>query len=192
MQLIFDKFFWHLKLPDIILNNYLFWSHKLIFQSLHYFLNDRFQLSWKYVDNILFCLKILFLYLILYSLLKIYYQIPIKKNMRSICKYKFSSGKYMSGRSRWWIGNPPDPHWSTLEYSRSSFEHSAWLYGYPDLFQSFVIGYLSTLIYPGAFYWIVEHPYLFQSFSLDQWAQLPYLISTYLTLIIFKPNIYIN
>ncbi len=96
-----------------------------------------------------------------------------------------TSGKYMSGRSRWRIGNPPDPHGSTPEYSRSSFEHSEWLYGYPDLFQSFVIGYLSTLIYSGAFYWIVEYPYLFQSFSLDR-------ISTYLTLIIFKPNIYIN
>ncbi len=103
-----------------------------------------------------------------------------------------TSGKYMSGRSRWWIGNPPDPHRSTPEYSRSSFEHSAWLYGYPDPFQSFVIGYLSTLIYSGAFYWIVEHPYLFQSFSLDRWAQLPDLMSTYLTLITFKPNIYIN
>ncbi len=98
---------------------------------------------------------------------------------------KTSSGKYISGRSRWWIGNPPDPHRSTPEYSQSSFEHSVWLYGYPDLFQSFVIGYLSTPIYSGAFYWIVEHPYLFQSFSFD-W------ISTYFTLIIFKPNIYIN
>ncbi len=103
-----------------------------------------------------------------------------------------TSGKYMSGQFRCWIGNPPDPHRSIPEYSRSSFEHSTWLYGYPDLFQSFVIGYLSTLIYSGGFYWIVEHPYLLQSFSLDRWAQLPDLISTYLTLIIFKPNIYIN
>ncbi len=96
-----------------------------------------------------------------------------------------ASGKYMSDWSRWWIGNLPDPHRSTPEYFRSSFEHSAWLYGYPDPFQSFVIGYLGPLIYSGGFYWIVEHPYLFQSFSLDR-------ISTYITQIIFKPNIYIN
>ncbi len=98
-----------------------------------------------------------------------------------------TSEKYMLGRSRWWIGNPPDPHRSTPEYSRSSFEHSAWLYRYLDLFQSFVIIYLSTLIYFGAFYWIVEHPYLFQRFSFDRWVQLPDLISTYLTLIILDP-----